>query len=795
MSIDQGQPSRYDARFPIPGINQPSEQFRTNFQIIRTAVENLQTVASTPDSVVSLETAMGNDGRVLAALGFRDNGLVLPIGRPTRTPEPGMLAYDPVAQRLEFHNGDWSAIGATSVSLAGDITGTGTMGRNGAILVQATLAPDAVVLGQNTTGDYVARVTAGSGIVVSGSPSEGADLEISVDSTGLLSTVIGSSRGLTIVRNTNTGRLDFDVLDPVIAVSGSMTGSATMTNLSDTTIPVIARDFDVTLTGGISGTGTVNDLTDVTINTTARQFSVSLTGDVFGTGVVTNLQDAIIVTQIADNSHAHFWVIPPGQTKRALDFGQGISGFDAVSGPDMPENDPLDPSFYTGLVSMRVGVAGGQGDGARGMQLATKWNAELDAPNRVSVRTKDDSRTVWSAWRDLVWVDELAEFSSLGTGSAVYKGLDTLTNTHQFKSLTAGNAIRLTTGPDTIDIAVDADYTIALSGDVSGTATVTDLGDVTITTIVADDSHNHTSATITDLTETVQDIVGGMVTGNSENGISVTYHDITGRLDFDVNDPTITLTGPITGSGTMVDLDNVSIATTARSFVITLSGDVSGSATVTNLGDVALTTSVTTPPALPLAGGTMTGDIMFPIVGNAASKGVRWAGLSDAHAIFVEETANSERTRMVFEAGDNVNAASGTGPDGFQFRLIGNDAATVMDVLAMSSQGATFTTAVRGHVQTITGSGTIVLDFARFNYFDITATGPITLATPTGLMGGQGGSIVIRHDNATITYGSAWRFAGGVRPALTASTGVVDRLDYLTVSTTEIHANLAKDIR
>jgi hypothetical protein len=62
--------------------------------------------------------------------------------------------------------------------------------------------------------------------------------------------------------------------------------------------------------------------------------------------------------------------------------------------------------------------------------------------------------------------------------------------------------------------------------------------------------------------EQVEDYVGVMVTGNTENGISVTYDDVNGKLDFDVNDPTITLSGDVNGSATMTDLGNVTITTT-----------------------------------------------------------------------------------------------------------------------------------------------------------------------------------------------------------------------------------------
>jgi hypothetical protein len=59
----------------------------------------------------------------------------------------------------------------------------------------------------------------------------------------------------------------------------------------------------------------------------------------------------------------------------------------------------------------------------------------------------------------------------------------------------------------------------------------------------------------------VKDIVGGMVSSNTETGLSVTYDTTNKNLDFVLSaDPTITLTGDVTGSGTMTNLGNVSIA-------------------------------------------------------------------------------------------------------------------------------------------------------------------------------------------------------------------------------------------
>lgn len=62
--------------------------------------------------------------------------------------------------------------------------------------------------------------------------------------------------------------------------------------------------------------------------------------------------------------------------------------------------------------------------------------------------------------------------------------------------------------------------------------------------------------------EAIQDIVGGMVSSNTENGIAVTYDDTNGKLDFAVNNPVITISGDVDGTATMTNLGNTTIAVT-----------------------------------------------------------------------------------------------------------------------------------------------------------------------------------------------------------------------------------------
>ncbi len=66
--------------------------------------------------------------------------------------------------------------------------------------------------------------------------------------------------------------------------------------------------------------------------------------------------------------------------------------------------------------------------------------------------------------------------------------------------------------------------------------------------------------------EGIADVVGGMVSGNTETGISVTYDDSDSTLDFALTaDPTITLGGDLSGSATLTNLTDATLTATIGS--------------------------------------------------------------------------------------------------------------------------------------------------------------------------------------------------------------------------------------
>ncbi len=145
MSIDTGQNSTYQPNYPVAGIDQSTEQFRTNFGIIKTAVERLQTATNTSGSVLSLTTAVQGDSTIKVTLSYPNNSLRLPLGNPTSPAAAGMIRYNTDTDLPEFYDGSvWTPVGTGSggsgdylpltggtvtgnVTVIGDVTVTGTV--------------------------------------------------------------------------------------------------------------------------------------------------------------------------------------------------------------------------------------------------------------------------------------------------------------------------------------------------------------------------------------------------------------------------------------------------------------------------------------------------------------------------------------------------------------------------------------------------------------------------------------------------------------------------------------------
>ncbi len=189
--------------------------------------------------------------------------------------------------------------------------------------------------------------------------------------------------------------------------------------------------------------------------------------------------------------------------------------------------------------------------------------------------------------------------------------------------------------------------TITLGGDLSGSATLTNLGSATLTATVGTLNQNTTGSAAT-LTTARAIQVSGAVTGTADFDGSAAINIVT----TNTADPTITLTGAVTGSGTMTNLGNVSITTTNTADpTITLAGDLSGSATLTNLGSATLTATIV---ANSVALGT---DTTGNYVATGAVSGVGLSGSSSSEGGTFTVTSNATSSNT----GSTIVARDGSG--------------------------------------------------------------------------------------------------------------------------------------
>ena len=228
-----------------------------------------------------------------------------------------------------------------------------------------------------------------------------------------------------------------------------------------------------------------------------------------GTGItITNGEIATTITQYADADVQAYLSEGTGvaiSDTGEISIGQAVATTSDVTFNDITVSNSLD-------VTQDVSVGN-----------------DLDVTGGLSV---DGNVTLGNATSDTVTIK--GNLNVEGTTVTVNQTAINVTDAFVFEGATADEfETTLTIGEPTADRTItlpDNDGTIALDGDIR-----------------TDDE--------------IKDIVGGMVTSNTETGLDVTYDTTNKNLDFVLSaDPTITLTGDVTGSGTMTNLGNVSIA-------------------------------------------------------------------------------------------------------------------------------------------------------------------------------------------------------------------------------------------
>jgi hypothetical protein len=160
---------------------------------------------------------------------------------------------------------------------------------------------------------------------------------------------------------------------------------------------------------------------------------------------------------------------------------------------------------------------------------------------------------------------------------------------------------------------------------------------------------------------------------------------------------------------------------------------------------------------------------------------------NDENGFLFQDTSTSARvstTKIVLERGTNFEIPNTlTAP-----KVTGTaEIATVG-----GGQNTNFDNSVSVDIKAMDlAAGSHILDLNRNANFKLTLSGNITLVNPANLTAGTTGSIFIVQDGTgsrTVSYGDSWDFAAGTAPTMTTAASSVDRIDYIVLDSTNIHA-------
>ena len=186
-----------------------------------------------------------------------------------------------------------------SITLTGDVTGTGTITDLANVSFATTIAADSVVLGTDTTGNYVASLVAGTNITLSNNSGEGATPTIGLtnNSTTIGSTAIslGSSAttiaGLTSVTSTGfTGALTGNASTATTLATARNINGVSFNGSADITVTAAAGTLSgATLASGVTASSltSVGTLTSLTVSGATATGALTVTGAVTATGDIT----------------------------------------------------------------------------------------------------------------------------------------------------------------------------------------------------------------------------------------------------------------------------------------------------------------------------------------------------------------------------------------------------------------------------------------------------------------------------------------------------------------------------
>jgi hypothetical protein len=403
-----------------------------------------------------------------------------------------VLAFD----GLDWYNDTVSnLLGSHIISLSGDVSGSVLFDSSASVNISTSIQPNSVALGTDTTGNYVNDVTAGTGVVVTHTPSEGSSPTIAIGQA------VGTSSSVQFAHI--SAPLTGNVTGNITGSSGSTTGNAaTATALQNARI--------ISLSGDVSGSVSFDGSANATISASIQPNSVALGTDTTGNYMSDLTQGTgITITHTpGEGSNATIAIGQAVGTSASVTFANINATGDLVVGGDLTVNGTTTTlntetleiedniivlnSNVSGspLTNAGVEVQRGTSDNVsiRWNETSDKWEITEDGSAYLEIGTTADiSAAALTSLSDLPDVSTAYQIGATGpaggiifitpdtTGNSTGKYFEAAPSASQVQRswATGGNQSVAVSGADATAIGFGSQNTIdivAQSGNVSATS-------------------------------------------------------------------------------------------------------------------------------------------------------------------------------------------------------------------------------------------------------------------------------------------------------------------------------------
>jgi hypothetical protein len=240
---------------------------------------------------------------------------------------------------------------ARNITLGGDLTGNAFFNGSADITITATIAADSVALGTDTTGYYLGNLTSGTGIAITGTAGENANLTVALDTSGVAAGTYGNATSIPTVTVDQYGRIT-SISNNTVSFNTSNLGTPDYINLTN--------GVGLPVSTGISGLGAfqtnllaANAYTSVVAGTYGNTtYTPIITVDVYGR--VSNVYTVATAGTSGNTSSGTIGSF----TRSGNTFTINESGVDfsaSIAGSDIPVGTATQGNLISNAVTLTTG--------------------------------------------------------------------------------------------------------------------------------------------------------------------------------------------------------------------------------------------------------------------------------------------------------------------------------------------------------------------------------------------------------------------------------------------------------